>query len=245
VKPKLLALISTIIVLFLAIGALLHGTISLAADSPATGSLSGEVKLQGSPPKPTRIDMSTDPNCAKEHSGPATSEDVVTGADNHLENVIVYVAEGLGTQTFQPPAQPAVFEQKGCTYKPHVLAIQAGQQLQVVNADKTTHNIHPMPENNREWNKTQPPGVPIEESFAREEIAIPVKCNIHPWMHGYIAVFKHPFFAVTDKDGQFELKDIPAGSYTIKAWQEKLGTQTQKVTVEGGQSQTVEFVFKN
>ncbi|HXY02525.1 MAG TPA: carboxypeptidase regulatory-like domain-containing protein, partial [Terriglobales bacterium] len=120
----------------------------------------------------------------------------------------------------------------------------ANEKLDVVNADKTTHNIHPMPENNREWNKTQPPGVPIEESFAREEIAIPVKCNIHPWMHGYIAVFKHPFFAVTDKDGRFQIKNLPPGNYTIKAWQEKLGTQIQKTSIQTGQIANVDFTFK-
>ena len=91
---------------------------------------------------------------------------------------------------------------------------------------------------------TQPHGIPLEQSFAREEIAIPVKCNIHPWMRGYIAVFKHPYFAVTDKTGSFELKDLPAGSYTITAWQEKLGPQSQKLTVAAGESKTLDFAFK-
>lgn len=215
-----------------------------AADAGAAGSLKGTAKIEGSTLKPSRIDMSSDPNCAKAHSSPATTEDVVIGANNGLANVIIYVADGLGDHTFEPPTQPAVIEQKGCQYKPHVLALQANQKLDVVNSDATTHNIHPLPTNNREWNRTQPHGLPIEESFAREEIAIPVKCNIHPWMHGYIAVFKHPYFAVTDKDGNFDLKDLPPGTYTIKAWQEKLGTQSQKITVGTGESKTVEFVFK-
>ena len=91
---------------------------------------------------------------------------------------------------------------------------------------------------------TQPHGIPLEQTFAREEIAIPVKCNVHPWMRGYIAVFKHPFFAVTGKDGSFDLKDLPPGTYTISAWHGKLGTQSQKVTVSAGQSQKLDFVFK-
>ena len=215
-----------------------------AADAGGGGSLKGTAKIEGATLKPTRIDMSSDPNCAKAHPTPATTEDVVIGANNGLANVIVYVADGLGDRTFEPPAQPAVIEQKGCQYKPHVLALQTNQKLDVVNSDATTHNIHPMPNNNREWNKTQPHGVPIEESFAREEIVIPVKCNIHPWMHGYIAVFKHPYFVVTDKDGNFDLKDLPPGTYTIKAWQEKFGTLSQKVTVGTGESKTLEFVFK-
>jgi plastocyanin len=217
-------------------------TSTLAAESG--GSLTGTVKFTGTAPKPTKIDMSFDPNCAKAHPTPAVTEEVVTGADGGLANVVVYVADGLGTQTFEPPTQPAVLEQKGCVYVPHVIALQANQKLDVVNSDLTTHNIHPNPANNREWNRTQPHGVPLEESFAREEISIPVKCNVHPWMRGYIAVLKNPYFAVTDKSGHFEVKGLPPGSYTINAWQEKLGTQTQKVTVTAGQGGNLEFVFK-
>lgn len=213
---------------------------------PAGGSASvkGTVKFEGAAPKPTRIDMSQDPLCVKAHPTPATTEEVVVGAGGGLANVVVYVSDGLTSHDFQPPQQPAVLEQKGCQYKPHVLALQANQTLEVVNSDETTHNIHPSPSNNREWNMTQPHGVPLEKTFAREEIAIPVKCNVHPWMKGYIAVFKHPYFAVTDKNGNFELKDVPPGTYTITAWQEKLRTQTQKVTVGASEAKTVDFAFK-
>ena len=212
------------------------------ADTPA--SVKGTVKFAGAAPKPSRIDMSQDPLCAKAHSTPATTEDVVVGGDGGLANVVIYVSDGLTAHNFQPPPQPAVLEQKGCQYNPHVLALQANQKLSVVNADDTTHNIHPTPSNNREWNTTQPHGMPLEQTFAREEIAIPVKCNIHPWMKGYIAVFKHPYFAVTDKSGSFELKDLPPGTYTITAWQEKLGPQSQKLTVSAGESKTLDFAFK-
>jgi len=214
--------------------------------SPAESgsSLQGQVKFDGTAPKPTRIDMSQDPLCAKVHPTPASTEDVVVGANGGLENVVVYVSDGLTTHNFQPPQQPAVFEQKGCQYKPHVLAMQASQKLDIVNSDETTHNIHPSPNNNREWNMTQPHGTPLEQTFAREEIAIPVKCNVHPWMKGYIAVFKHPFFAVTDKTGHFDIKDVPPGNYTITAWQEKLGTQVQKITVGTGEAKTLDFTFK-
>jgi plastocyanin len=220
----------------------LTATAAAAADT-SSASVTGVVKFEGTPPKPTRIDMSSDPNC-KPNSPPATTEDIQVGANGSLENAVVFVADGLGDRTFQPPAQPAVLEQKGCMYRPHVVALQANQKLSVVNSDTTTHNIHPIPNNNRESNMIQPPGVALEETFAREEIAIPVKCNVHPWMRGYIAVFKHPYFAVTGKDGSFELKDLPPGAYTITAWHGKLGTKTQKVTVGAGQSEKLEFVFK-
>ena len=215
------------------------------ADAAGGASLKGTAKFEGAAVKPARIDMSSDPNCAKAHSTPATTEDLMIGASGGLENVVVYVSDGLGDRTFEPPQQPAVIEQKGCQYKPHVVALQTNQKLDVVNSDATTHNIHPMPTNNREWNKTQPHGMPVEETFTREEIAIPVKCNVHPWMRGYIAVFKHPYFVVTDKDGNFDLKDLPPGTYTIKAWHEKLGTQSQKITIGANEGKTLEFVFKS
>jgi plastocyanin len=204
----------------------------------------GTVKFEGTVPKPAHIDMSTDPQCAHVHPTGASAEDIVTNGKGGLANVIVFISGGLDKGTFDPPQEQAVLTQKGCMYQPHVLVVQANQKLEVVNADATTHNIHPAPNNNREWNKIQPPGVPLEENFAREEIAIPVKCNVHPWMRSYIAVLKHPHFVVTDKNGDFELKNLPPGSYTIEAWHEKLGTATQKITIDASENKTVEFVFK-
>lgn len=215
---------------------------SVTADSSSV-SVTGVVKFQGAVLPPTKIDMSSDPSCLKGHPSPGTTEDIVVGANGILENAVVYVSGGLEGRTFPVPAEPVVLEQKGCTYKPHVIALQANQKLDVVNSDSTTHNIHPSPNNNREWNTTQPPGVPLEQTFAREEIAIPVKCNIHPWMRSYIAVFKHPYFAVTGKDGSFELKNLPAGNYTVTVWHGKLGTQSQQITV-AGQPGKLDFTFK-
>lgn len=240
-KLKSALLVSSVLAALVVLVLVLSGW--APADAPS--SVKGVVKFEGTPPKPTRIDMSQDPFCAKAHPTPATTEDIVVGADGDLENVVVYVSDGLGSNTFQPPQQPAVLEQKGCEYRPHVLAMQANQKLNVVNADQTTHNIHPAPNNNREWNMSQPPGMPLEQTFTRMEVAIPVKCNIHPWMKGYIAVFKHPYFAVTDKNGSFDIKDLAPGTYTISAWQEKLGTQSQKITVGAGEAKTLDFSFKH
>jgi hypothetical protein len=204
----------------------------------------GIVRFEGTVPKPKLINMSADPSCSKQHPSPAFAQEVITDSKGGLQNVVVFVAEGLGDRTFDAPTQPIVVEQKGCMYQPHVLAVRANQPLHVVNDDPTSHNIHPTPANNREWNKAEPPGSSLDESFAREEIAIPVKCNVHPWMHGYVAVFKHPFFAVTGKDGSFDLSSLPPGTYTIKAWHEKLGTSTQTITIGANENREISFVFK-
>jgi plastocyanin len=215
-----------------------------APTASGAASVKGVVKFEGTAPKPKAISMSADPICARQHSGSVFEQQVVTDAKGDLQNVIVYIADGLGDRTFDAPAQPVTVEQKGCLYQPHVLAVRANQPLHVVNEDSTSHNIHPTPANNREWNKAEPPGTSLDEAFAREEIAIPVKCNLHPWMHGYIAVFKHPFFAVTGKDGSFDLSGLPPGTYTVKAWHEKFGTSTQTITVGSNETKEIDFVFK-
>ena len=237
-------LMTAVFAICIAVGESVHaGSADAPTSSPAA--VKGVVKFEGNVTKPKHIEMSADPQCAKAHPGGATIEEVITDGSGDLENVVVYVADGLGDRTFAPPEKPAVIEQKGCLYQPHVVTMQANQKLEVVNDDPTTHNIHPMPKNNREWNKSQPPGVPIEETFAREEVAIPVKCNVHPWMRSDIAVVKNPYFAVTGKNGSFELPNLPPGTYTIEAWHEKLGTQTQKITVGPSETKTVNFVFKS
>jgi plastocyanin len=244
-KKRLLLLIVLILILRIFDQQLVKAGGPPASAAEKSAAVKGVVKFEGTPPKASPINMAADPTCVKQHPTPVLSQDVLTGANGGLRNVIVFVAGGLSQQTFEPPSQPVVLNQKGCMYQPHVLAIQANQKMEVVNDDPTSHNIHPVPANNREWNKSEPPGSKAEETFAREEIAIPVKCNIHPWMRGYVAVFKHPYFVVTDKDGSFNLSSLPPGTYTIKAWHEKLGTTTQTVTVSANETKTIDFVFKS
>lgn len=212
------------------------------SNAPDRGSVVGRVRFEGLPPKLAHNVASTDPACPKAAAG--VNEEFVTGSNGSLGNVVVYISEGLSSQTFDVPAEPAVMQQKGCQYEPHVMALRANQTLKVVNEDHTMHNIHPMPANNREWNKAEAAGATVEEKFAREEIGIPVKCNVHPWMRGYLAVFKHPYFAVTGKDGSFDLSNLPPGDYTVQAWHEKLGTVSQKITVAAGQAKNIELDFK-
>jgi plastocyanin len=209
-------------------------------DPNTVASVSGTVKFDGAAPKPSKIDMSQDPAC----KGTNTAETVV--ADNgSLANVFVYVKDGLGNRTFDVPTQAVVIDQQGCRYHPHVLGVMAGQTVQIKNDDQTTHNIHPTPKDNREWNESQPPAAaPIEKNFAREEVMLPVKCNQHPWMKMYINVVKSPFYAVTGPDGKYEIKGLPPGDYTIAFVQEKLGEQDQKVTLAAKDSKTVDASFK-
>lgn len=208
---------------------------------PATvATVTGTVKFEGAAPKAAKIDMSQDPGC----KGTNEAETVmVSGGD--LANVFVYVKDGLGTRTFDVPKDPVVLDQSGCKYHPHVMGVMAGQTVQIKNDDPTTHNIHPTPKDNREWNESQPPSSPaIEKNFAREEVMLPVKCNQHPWMKMYVNVVKSPFYAVTDKAGKYEIKGLPPGDYTLAFVHEKLGEQDQKVTVAPKDSKTVDASFK-
>jgi plastocyanin len=213
---------------------------------PATaGSISGTVKLDGTALKAKVINMVADAACAGAHTTPVTDPEVVVGAGGNLANVIVYVKEGLGNRTFDTPKGQANLNQQGCMYSPHIVVMMAGQTLDVKNSDKTTHNIHPIPKNNKEWNKSQPPSsADLQEVFAREEVAIPVKCNVHPWMKSYIAVFKHPYFAVTSADGSFAIKNLPPGTYTVEVWHERFGTSSQSITVGAKEAKTVAFTLK-
>lgn len=209
-------------------------------DPATTASVSGTVNLAGTAPKAAKIDMSQDPAC----KGTNTAETVVANGSK-LANVFVYVKDGLGNRTFDVPKDAVTIDQSGCKYHPHVLGVMAGQTLKIVNSDPTTHNIHPTPADNREWNESQPPQAPaLEKTFAREELMLPVKCNQHPWMKMYVNVVKTPFYAVTGPDGKFEIKGLPPGDYTFAFVQEKLGTQEQKVTLAAKDSKTVDATFK-
>jgi plastocyanin len=187
--------------------------------------------------------MAKQPECIKMYGKPPTSEKVVTGSGNTLQNVVVYISAGA-TESSAPPATPVVFDQQRCHYTTHVLAFRAGQELAVSNSDPFSHNIHPLAKINREWNKLQLPGTPpFTYSYESEEF-IQVKCNIHPWMQAYFVVLKTSHFAVTGEDGQFALPDLPPGTYTVTAWHETYGTQSQEITLGEGQRLPVDFTFK-
>ncbi len=223
--------------------------ISHKVSAAAEGKIAGTVKLDGTAPHMRGIDMSKDPYCSKAHANsPGQMETVVVGKGGGLENVVLYISQGLSaSEANVKPTQVPVFDQKNCMYTPHVLAMDVGQEFKVITSDQTAHNIHPEPNpltGNIPWNRSQPPGAPpIVQSWKAEEIAIPVKCNIHPWMHGWFVVVKGPY-ATTDENGSYTIQNVPPGSYTVTAWQETYGTQTQKVTVAAGAAATANFTFK-
>ena len=170
------------------------------------------------------------------------TENVVTGPGNSVQWAVVYIS--AGDQPTPAPATSVRYDQKGCEYIPHVAAFQAGQPLEIYNNDQTSHNIHPLATANAEWNKSQPPGSPaIHATYAKAEF-IAVKCNVHPWMHGYFAVLTTGHHAVSGADGKFTIAGLPPGKYTLTAWHEKFGTQTQEVTITGSETATANFVFK-
>lgn len=215
---------------------------TMTTGAPSGGTVTGKVTYTGTPAKPKPIDMSKEPSCAAQHSTPQLTESAVTGPGNTLEYVVVYISEGAPPES-SAASTPATFDQKGCHYAPHVLAFQVNQELKVVNSDQTSHNIHPLAKINREWNKSQPPGTPpFSEKYDKPEF-ISVKCNIHPWMHGYFAVLTTSHYAVSDGNGDFKLPNLPPGKYTLTAWHESYGTQTQEVTIAGSETKTVNFVF--
>jgi plastocyanin len=215
----------------------------MSGASPSTGIITGRVTFTGTPAKPERINMSQQPECIKLNPQPLMTEKVVTGRGNTLQNVVVYISAGESNLS-PAPATPVVFDQQNCRYTTHVLAFRVGQDVKISNNDPFNHNIHPMPQSNREWNKIQLPGTPpFSYAYDKQEF-IPVKCNIHAWMQAYFVVLKTSHFAVTGEDGQFTLPNLTPGKYTITAWHETYGTRSQEITIADGQTLTVDFIFQ-
>jgi hypothetical protein len=212
--------------------------------APGGATISGKVTLAGAPAKPKPVDLSKEPACAEIHAThPLFSESLVLGPGNAIRNAVVYISEGA-PYPGPVPSTPVLFDQQGCQYTTHVLAFRASQEVKISNSDPLSHNIHPLAKANREWNKIQPARTPpFAYSYENEEF-IPVKCNIHPWMQGYFVVLRTPYFAVTGDDGSFVLPKLPPGRYTVTAWHETLGAQSQEIEIRStGEPQTLNFTF--
>jgi len=210
-------------------------------DAATAGAVSGKVTFMGTPPPSETISMSSDPRCM---NAGAKTETVMVSGDGSLQNVFVYVKDGLGTLKFPVPTAPLVLDQKGCQYRPHVFGVQAGQPIEILNSDATLHNIHAWPQTNQEFNVGQAlQGMKDTHVFTTQEIMVPFRCDVHRWMNSFVGVVAHPFFAVTGADGSFQLRGLPPGTYTIEAWHEKFGTKTASVTIGAKESKDVAFTF--
>jgi hypothetical protein len=207
------------------------------------GEIKGLINFDGTPPERKKIDMGQDANCAK--AGGSTLSDEAVVENGKLQNVFVYVKGGPSDRyTFDIPSEPVVLDQIGCRYHPRVLGLMANQTLRVLNSDQTTHNVHPSPKNNAEWNQVQSAnGPPIEKKFSKPETLIQVKCNQHPWMMAHVGVLAHPFYNVSAADGTYSIKGLPPGEYTVVAYHEVLGEKSQKVTVGAKGTVTQDFSF--
>ena len=216
--------------------------LALPTHPEAGGEIKGKVTYEGTLPKSKPLNMVNEPTCAKHYTAPVFPENVVAGPNNSLSNVVVYIS--AGGEEAPAPAQPAMLKQRGCRYIPHVLAMETNQEIWVQNDDSVTHTVHPMARINSELNRSQPPGTPpMVIKYDKPEI-IRVKCELHPWMRGVFVVLKSSHYSVSDDGGSFSLPDLPPGKYTVKAWHEQFGEQSQVVSVGDGETKELNFVFK-
>ncbi len=207
-----------------------------------TAVVAGRVVLTGVPPANEKVTMTTDPFCAGHNPGETELPAYAVGAEGALANVLLRVTEGV-TGVYTPPAEAKQLDQKGCAFSPRLLALMTGQPLDIVSSDATLHNVHAAAKANTPFNLGMPaPGTRYTRTFEKSEI-VPFKCDVHPWMRAWVAVVPHPFFAVTGPDGRYEIHGLPAGTYTVEAWHEKLPAQTFPVTVTHGETTVHDVTF--
>lgn len=241
------------------VAAIVAGAFALALAAPASAGdnavIKGKIIFKGEPAKYKRtiINTNKDPNCKKSKKKIGSEKVILDGVKANkkdpsspitIRNTMVYVKEGLGDRKFPVKAGAVELNQVGCQYKPHVLGIMEGQELIVKNSDPTNHNVHFMPKINKQMNFSQPKQGMTKTVSLKTEDVFKVKCDVHPWMGCYIKVFNHPFFAVTGKDGTFELSGLPPGKFVIEAWHEKFGTQTVTVEVASGDTKVADLTFE-
>ncbi len=216
---------------------------ALRVDEARAGTVVGRVMFEGAPPANPPVKIAADATCMRANANGMTFENFVV-TDGGLDNVFVYVKDGLGNYYFDVPTEPVKLDQQGCRYVPHVLGARVGQPIEISNSDDTLHNVHAVANVNREFNFGQPiKGQKNTKTFTAREVMVPLKCDVHGWMQAFAGILDHPYFAVTSAGGKFQLKNLPAGTYTVEAWHEKLPAQTQSVTIGEKETKDVSFTF--
>ena len=212
-------------------------------DQSKAGTITGRVLVEGPVPE-NPIARIEDSFCARENKNGLSLENVVV-ENGGVNNVFVHIKDGLGHYYFDTPSQPVKLDQQACRYTPHVLGVQTGQPVEIGNSDATSHNVSAVTQVNRAFNFSQPmQGLKNTATFRAPEVMVRLKCDVHEWMSAYVGVVPHPYYAVTTGGGKFELKNVPPGTYTVEAWHEKLGTQTQNVTLGDNGLKELSFTFK-
>jgi plastocyanin len=214
-------------------------------DPAIAASVSGRVRYEGKVPEPARIDMSSS-ECGSLHHGAAVPDGKLLVKDGLLRNAVVYVKFGLEGKAFAVSAEPVTVDQKGCLFVPRIVAVQAGQPIRFLNSDPTKHNVKGLPKakGSDSFNLSFAfKGISHTATLSEPEIAVPLNCDYHPWMLGYVAVLDHPFFQVTGPDGAFSLKGLPPGDYEIEAWHETSGRRAQKVHLDPSGTQEIILTF--
>ena len=210
----------------------------------SAATISGTVKYEGEVPKFKEIKMEADPICLTHHTTPVYPQKLVLGEGNVIGNVFVHVVSGYEKKQYPAPTEPVVLDQKGCMYDPHVAAAMVGQPVKFLNPDGTLHNVHALSKVNPEFNLAMPKfKTETTKVFDKPEGMFNIKCDVHPWMEGWLTIVDNPFFNVTKADGKFTIANLPAGTYEIEAWHEKLGKQKQSVTVAESDTKEVNFSF--
>ena len=214
-------------------------------DASAAATISAVAVFEGTPPPAAMVRLDADPKCVTEAGASArVSDEVQLDEGHHLQNVFVYLKDGLGRYTFPIPADPVVLDQRQCRYSPRVFGIRVGQPLVIRNSDPLLHNVRAGGQFNQPFNVGQPQGgMSFTRVFATSEVMVPIKCDVHAWMRASAGVVDHPFFGVTDGAGRVSIAGLPPGTYTVEAWHDTLGTTTQQVTVGAKETTDVTFTF--
>lgn len=215
----------------------------VALDSPKLGTLHGTVRVNN-PRRPKRpLKLDADPRCAALHPAPVWPETLVVDADDHVRWAFVSVKAGLKGRRFVPPLGPATLTQEGCRYAPHVLGVQAGQPLAIINQDPMLHNIQALPFANQGFNFGQSMQGQVETKTFKTPEIVHVKCDVHPWMSAWVAVTDHPYYAVTNEAGLYVLSELPTGRYTIEVWQESCEAVVRDVEVLAAGDSVLDFLL--